>query len=115
MLVSAASPFSSSSLLAICHEQKLDFYTRPACTQYEVFDLREFGLKYNTVALDNCNSIIVGHTSRLVTNVTFRASESNQFAFAIIQMFEGVGVPTTARREISRLRLRRRPTSLLIN
>ena len=62
-----------------CLEQKLDFYTRPACTQYEVFDLREFDLKYNTVALDNCKIIIVGHTSRLVTNVTFRALQSRHF------------------------------------
>ena len=102
MLVSAASPFSSSLLLARCHwtlhayanicarardrtcvyaclEQKLDFYTRPTCTQFEVFDLRKFGLKYNTVALDNCKIIIVGHNSRLVTNVTFRALHSRHF------------------------------------
>ena len=64
---------------AECLEQKLDFYTQPACTQYEVFDLREFGLKYNTVALDNCKIIIVGHTYRLVTNVTFRALRSRHF------------------------------------
>ena len=79
MLVSAASPFSSSLLFVMCHEQKLDFYTRPACTQYEVFNLREFGLKYNTVALDNCIIIIVGHTPRLGANVTFRALQSRHF------------------------------------
>ena len=56
-------------------EQKLDFYMRLACTQYEVFDLRKFGLKYNMVALDNCKIFIIGHTSKLVTNVTFRRAE----------------------------------------
>ena len=64
---------------AECLEQKLDFYTRPACTQFEVFDLPEFVLKYKTVALDNCKIIIAGHTSRLVTDVTFRALQSQHF------------------------------------
>ena len=67
-------------------EQKLDFYKRPACTQYKVFDLREFGLKYNTVVLDNRKIFIVGHTSKLITNVTFRALQSQYFVMEAIRI-----------------------------
>ena len=59
----------------------------PACTQYEVFDLREFGPKYNTVAVDNCKIIIVGHTSRLVTNVTFSLRNMPSFYLSKVPVY----------------------------